>query len=103
MSDKPTPYAISLVLHRGVNPGWRVHTAPVSAPEGVPVSIKEAEAFARTAGDIAGYGEETPTPFEVVRDGTTEYRAEVEAQLSEAETRAATIPALRRALKDFES
>lgn len=101
MSDQPTPYAISLVLHQDEKPGWRIHTSPTTAPEGHHVSIAEAEAFARAATDLTDVEAEV-TPFAVVRNGTTQLRDSLERALAEAETKAATIPGLRRALGEME-
>jgi hypothetical protein len=100
-SEQPTPYVVSLVLHQGEKPGWRVHTAPSSDPDGYPVTIKHAEELARAATDVVSGAD--VTPFEVVRQGTVAMRQTVTRELAEAEAKAAGIAALRRTLAEIES
>jgi hypothetical protein len=100
VSEQPTPYAISLVLHQGEKPGWRVHTAPSSDPDGYPVTIKQAEVLARAATDVTAGAD--VTPFEVVRQGTVEMRGTVTRELAEAEAKASTIKDLRTTLAEME-
>jgi hypothetical protein len=101
----PTPHAISLVLHQDDKPGWRIHLNPGGVDGGHPISIKEAEEFARSATDImdiSGPGSDTiTTPFMIVRNGTTALRATLEGELSDAEAKAANIAALRRTLAEM--
>jgi len=106
MSSLPTPYAISLVLHQDDKPGWRVHLTPNGPDGGYPVSIKEAEELARSATDItnsATQDDTVATPYQVVRNGTTILRTALETELADAETKAASIAALRRSLAEMDS
>ena len=102
---KPTPYAITLVLHQEASPGWRVHLHPGGNEGGYPISIKEAEELARAATDILDtvtQDDTSTTPFMIVRNGTTVLRETLKHELEVAEARAASIPHLRRALGEME-
>jgi hypothetical protein len=70
-----------------------------------PISIKEAEEFARHATDlmdISGPGSDTiVTPYMIVRNGTSLLRATLESALADAEEKAANIASLRRALAEM--
>jgi hypothetical protein len=106
VSNSPTPYAVSLVLHQDDKPGWRIHLNPNGVDGGYPVSIKEAEELARSATDITGSATDdntTITPYMVVRNGTTALRATLEGELADAEAKAANIATLRRSLAEIES
>lgn len=105
MPTSPIPHAISLVLHQDDSPGWRLHLNPDGVEGGYPISIKEAEEFARHATDlmdISGPGSDTvTTPYMVVRNGTALLRATLEGALADAEAKAANIASLRRALAEM--
>lgn len=105
MPTPPTPHAISLVLHQDDSPGWRLHLNPNGVDGGYPISIKEAEEFARYATDvmdISGPGSDTiTTPYMIVRNGTELLRAALESELADAEAKAANIASLRRALAEM--
>jgi hypothetical protein len=100
------PHAISLVLHQDDKPGWRIHLNPNGIDDGYPISIKEAEEFARSATDImdiSGSENETiTTPFMIVRNGTTILRNALEKELADAEAKAANIASLRRSLAEMD-
>lgn len=105
MPEKPTPYAITLVLHQEESPGWRVHLHPGGTEGGTPVSIKEAEEIARAATDVLDtvtQDDSAVTPFMIVREGTAVLRQTYKAALEEAEAKAANIPHLRRALGEMD-
>ena len=105
MSNSPTPYAVSLVLHQDDKPGWRIHLTPGGADGGHPVSIKEAEELARSETDIfdtTTQDDTAMTPYMVVRNGTTVLRTTLENELADAEAKAASIATLRRSLAEME-
>lgn len=101
-----TPYAISLVLHQEGRLGWRIHVAPNGVDGGHPISIKEAEEFARSATDLMDIsgpgGESVTTPYMIVRNGTTVLRDALENELADAEAKAANIASLRRSLAEMD-
>ena len=106
MSDKAVPFAVSLVLHQNDAPiGWRMHLMPGGPQEGHPISIGQAEEFARAATEILAaitQDEKAVTPYQVVRTGTTSLRGLLEAKLAEAESQAANIANLRRTLAELD-
>jgi hypothetical protein len=106
MSDRPTPYAISLVLHQDDQLGWRIHLNPDSPQAGYPITIKQAEEIARSITDtlatVIPVETEPTTPFMVVRNGTTVLRQALQQELDAAEAKAASIPHLRRALGELD-
>lgn len=91
------PIAISLLLHPGDAPGWRVHLHPGGGE--FPIDIKQAEEIARVMGDMLPPTAE-PTAFELIRKGTTELRQTLATRLANAEREAASIAGLRRALAE---
>ena len=97
---------MSLVLHQNDAPvGWRIHITPGGPQEGYPVTIKQAENFARAATEIIDtvtQDDRAVTPFQIVRNGTTALKTILEAQLSAAEAQAASIASLRRTLSELE-
>jgi siroheme synthase len=92
------------VLHQDDKPGWRIHLTPNGVDGGHSVSIKEAEELARSATDITGSAtdDNATTPYMVVRNGTTVLRTALETELADAETKAASIAALRRSLAEMD-
>jgi hypothetical protein len=92
-------YAVSLVLRPG---GWRVFVSPSpeGESEGEPVTIAQAEEIARAVTEATGADKQV-TPYMVVRNGTTQLRSSLEAALAEAESKAQSIPGLRRALGEI--
>ena len=90
-------YAISLVLPDGQSK-WKVITIPDSKPK--EITIAQAEQLARVFGDVVGL-DGNPTPFEIVRDGSTEARARLRSDLVKAESEATRVPSLRKELADI--
>lgn len=107
MPDKSTPYAISLVLHQTDKPiGWRIHLHPNGPETGYPLTVKQAETLAREVTTIVGIDDQdsqTMTPYQVVRSGTDTLRNILEAELADAEAKAATIANLRTLRAELDS
>jgi len=83
--------------------GWRVYVSPNAEgeSEGEAVTIAQAEEIARVATEATGADKQV-TPFMVVRNGTQQLRGTLEAALADAESKAASIAGLRKALGEIQ-
>ncbi len=97
-----TPFALSLLMYPGGAGGWRVHTLPdADGGQGKPVSVAQAETIAKVFGDVLAGDPKTPTPFEIVRQGSERQREAKKAELAAAEAYASRVAQLRREYKDL--
>lgn len=94
------PYALTLVLRTEGIPSWEIITFPNNTR--MAVSIKEAEVIAKVFGDIIGHEEGTPSPLEIVRNGSTAMVEMLKRALATAEHEATKVPGLRRTLGEIE-
>ncbi len=91
-------YSLALVLR---DDGWRIYTSPTDQPSGGKrISAEQAREVARHVGDVTGTDLQ-PTPYEVVENGTTTHKANLEDRLRRAEEVAASVPSLRKALGEL--
>lgn len=98
MEQQAQIYAIVLSLRGG---SWRVNLNPGGAEGGIPITVAQAESIAKVIGDNIGVDQQ-PSAFEIVRSGTATLKEALKRQLEEAETKAASVAGLRRALQEIE-